>query len=191
MQSLRNCIRGAVACGLDWIQLREKDLATGELFDLVKFAIREARKSETRILVNDRLDIAIAAAAEGVHLGENSIPASDVVEWRRSAGHESFQIGASCHSLDAALAAERAGADYVIFGPIFATPSKAAYGEPQGLDTLRAVCAAVVIPVLAIGGITLENADECTTAGATGIAAIRLFQESPDLQAVVNRLRSQ
>ena len=104
--------------------------------------------------MNDRLDVALAANAAGVHLGENSLPLEAVAEWRRSSGRTDFLIGVSCHSLDAARAAERGGADYIFFGPVFATPSKAAFGPPQGIERLREVCAAVKIPVLAIGGIT-------------------------------------
>jgi thiamine-phosphate pyrophosphorylase len=113
-----------------------------------------------------------------------------VAEWWRSAGRAGFLIGASCHSLEAAQAAEGAGADYIFFGPVFATPSKAAFGAPQGIERLREVCRSVTIPVLAIGGITVENAHSCFDVGAAGMAAIRLFQESADLSDVVNRLRA-
>ena len=133
--------------------------------------------------MNDRLDVALAAGADGVHLGEASLPVEAVAEWRRSAGHGEFQIGVSCHSVESARAAERGGADYIIFGPVFATPSKASFGPPQGIARLREVCAAVRIPVLAIGGVTLENADSCIDAGAAGVAAIRLFQETPNAAA--------
>jgi len=92
--------------------------------------------------------------------------------------------------LAAAVEAERAGADYIFFGPVFATPSKAAYGPAQGLEKLGEVCRSVRIPVLAIGGITLENAATCLDSGAAGVAAIRLFQESADPAAVVEQIRS-
>jgi len=115
-----------------------------------------------------------------------------VVRWRRTAGQQAgtFLMGVSCHSGAAAVEAERDGADYLIFGPVFATPSKAAFGAPQGLDRLAEVCRSVRIPVLAIGGVALENASACLAAGAAGLAAIRLFQEAPDLSSLVNRLRS-
>jgi thiamine-phosphate pyrophosphorylase len=140
-------------------------------------------------LVNDRIDVALATGAAGVHLGESSIPAGTVGEWRRAAGRTNFRIGVSCHSMEAARTAEDSGADYIFFGPVFATPSKAAYGAPQGIEKLQQVCRAVRIAVIAIGGVTVENANSCVAAGARGIAAIRLFQESGDLPALVNRLR--
>jgi thiamine-phosphate pyrophosphorylase len=102
---------------------------------------------------------------------------------------EDFYIGVSCHSLEAAKSAERGGADYLFFGPVFDTPSKAAYGPPQGLNRLAEVCRSVSIPVLAIGGITLANCAACFSAGASGIAAIRLFQDASDLPDLVQALR--
>jgi len=95
----------------------------------------------------------------------------------------------SCHSLETAKAADESRADYIFFGPVFATPAKAAYGAPQGLERLAEVCRAVALPVLAIGGITLENASACLSAGAAGIAAIRLFQEAPEIARIVRALR--
>jgi thiamine-phosphate pyrophosphorylase len=188
-QALVEAIRKAAAAGVDWIQIREKDLAARALAELAGLAITCTLRTPTRIMLNDRLDVALATGAAGVHLGESSIPAETVSEWRRSAGRTDFRIGVSCHSLEAARAAEDSGADYIFFGPVLATPSKAAYGTPQGIDKLQLVCSAVRIPVLAIGGVTVENAVSCVAAGARGVAAIRLFQESDDLPALVNRLR--
>ncbi len=168
---------------MDWIQIREKDLEGSALASLVKRAMDATRGSGAKILVNDRLDVALASGADGVHVGEASLPVETVAEWRRSAGRGEFQIGVSCHSIEAARGAERGGADYIIFGPVFATPSKASFGPARGITRLREVCAGVRIPVLAIGGVTLENADSCMEAGAAGIAAIRLFQETPNAAA--------
>jgi thiamine-phosphate pyrophosphorylase len=136
----------------------------------------ETRGTGTRVLVNDRLDVAMAADAVGVHLGEKSMPIEVVAEWRRSTARLDFLIGVSCHSLESARATERGGADYIFFGPVFATPSKAAFGAPQGIERLREVCASVSIPVLAIGGVNSGNTPDCIAAGAAGIAAIRMFQ---------------
>jgi thiamine-phosphate pyrophosphorylase len=182
-------IRQAAAAGVDWVQLREKDLEGRALFELARRAVGAAG-SRARVIVNDRLDIALAAGVGGVHLGGQSLPVEPVARWRAErAAPASFLIGASCHSLAEAQAAECAGADYLFFGPVFATPAKLSFGPPQGLDRLEEVCRAVAIPVLAIGGVTVENSGECLARGARGIAAIRLFQEAADLAAVVARLR--
>lgn len=181
----------AADAGVDWIQIREKDLSGRHLMQLASETVRRVAKS-CRILVNDRLDVAIAAGAGGVHLGEQSITVEQARRfWGKRNASSAFLVGASTHSLQSAQAAQQAGADYVIFGSVFATPSKAAFGAPQGMDRLTSVCEDVSIPVLAIGGITLENAGECARAGAAGVAAIRLFQEASDVKAVVRALRGQ
>ena len=189
-RSLHDSIRRAAAAGAGWIQIREKDLEARALIELTRFAVAEMGEASVRVLVNDRLDVALASNAGGVHLGEKSLPPETVNEWRRSAGRLDFLIGVSCHSLESARAAGRSGADYIFFGPVFATPSKAASGAPQGIERLREVCASVEIPVLAIGGVNLENARACMTAGAAGIAAIRLFQEAEDLAELAARLKA-
>lgn len=189
-KALLEKIRNAAAAGIDWVQIREKNLETRALADLARLAVAASRGTRTKILVNDRMDIALATGAAGVHLGETSLPLETVAEWRRSAGRAEFLIGASCHSLEAAQKVESAGADYIFFGPIFATPSKAAFGAAQGIERLREVCRSVRIPVLAIGGITVENAHSCFAVGTAGVAAIRVFQESDDMSAVVTRLRT-
>jgi len=189
-------IEAAADAGVDWIQIREKDISGKDCSSLTREALHRAAKSSarktapTRILVNDRLDVAISQSAGGVHLGENSLPLVEVKRLVENRGNrKDFLIGVSCHSLEAARAAASRGADYLFFGPIFATPSKAAFGAPQGLERLAQVCRAVSIPVLAIGGITLENAADCLAAGASGIAAIRLFQDSQDMASLVQSLR--
>jgi thiamine-phosphate pyrophosphorylase len=195
--ALLGVIERAVAAGVDWIQIREKDLAAARLVALTREALRASAGKParpTRILVNDRLDVALAAGAGGVHLGEESLPVEEVRRWLPFAAGESrvgadFLVGVSCHSLESAQTAERAGASYIFFGPVFATPSKAVYGVPQGTERLAEICHTVKIPVLAIGGITFENVRECLSAGAEGIAAIRLFQGAGDLAAVVARFR--
>jgi len=182
-------IEQAAKAGVDWIQLREKDLSGKQLSALAGEATGIAGASA--ILINDRLDVACAVKAGGVHLGEHSLPVGEAKRFiAERVGEGNLLVGASLHSLEAAIQAENDGANYVIFGPVFATPAKAGFGAPQGLPSLRKVCAKLKIPVLAIGGITLENARECLEAGATGIAAIRLFQQASDLPAVVKQLRS-
>ncbi len=158
-------IKKAVADGIDFIQVREKDLEARALFELVCHVRDAAAGSATKILVNDRVDVALAAGIDGVHLPGSGVPTTRVRPLVKT-------LGRSVHTLDEALQAERDGADYVIFGPIFETPGK----KPVGLGVLGSVTSAVKIPVLAIGGITLENANDVMSAGAAGIAAIRMFQ---------------
>jgi len=191
--SVMQCIRTAIAAGADWVQIREKDLAGRKLLGLAQEAV-EAAASQVRILVNDRLDIALAAGAAGVHLGGDSLPAREVVRWcRKGKVSADFLVGVSCHSIEDAREAESAGANYIFFGPVFDTPSKQRFGAPQGIAKLTEVCRAVRIPTIAIGGISAENAAECIRAGAAGIAAIRLFQEQRDstaLREIVKRLHA-
>lgn len=189
-------IETAAAAGVNWIQIREKDLSGRNCGLLTREALQRAAKSPTsnaaptRILVNDRLDVALSEGAGGVHLGENSLPLPEAKRLvKAQALSQHFLIGVSCHSLEAARSAASGGADYLFFGPIFATPRKAAFGAPQGLERLAEVCRAVSIPVLAIGGITLVNASACLAAGASGIAAIRLFQDARDITSLVQSLR--
>jgi thiamine-phosphate pyrophosphorylase len=196
-EALLHKIEAAAAAGVDWIQIREKDLSGKDCAQLTHRAIKRSanpaasRATPAKILVNDRLDIALSEGANGVHLSERGLPISETKRLVNSLGSSrEFRVGKSCHSLEAAKSAEKSGADYIFFGPIFATPSKAAYGPSQGLEHLAAVCRAVAIPVIAIGGITLANCPACLAAGASGIAAIRLFQDAPDLAAVVGNLRN-
>jgi thiamine-phosphate pyrophosphorylase len=174
------CVQSAFDAGADWIEIREKDLPAKALFALVRESVAMAAPhSDTRrVLVNDRLDIAVAAGATGVHLRGESAPAETVVRWCRNGNAPSdFLIGLSCHSLDDAKAAANAGINYIFFGPIFDSPAKRKFGEPQGVDRLSEVCHAVGIPVIAIGGINDRNAADCIRSGASGVAAIRLFQD--------------
>jgi len=182
-------IQKAIEAGVDIIQIREKDLPTRELFELVRATVDSARAQGggSRVVVNDRLDIALAAGAAGVHLGGQSMPPNAV----RASTLKGFLMGVSCHSLDDALKAEAAGADYVLLGPIFETPSKLAYGPPLGLDKLRQVAGSAKVPVLALGGISVERVKACIEAGASGVAGIRLFQDCNDLMDRVRELRAQ
>jgi len=179
-------IEAAVAARIPLFQIREKALHARVLFELVVRAVEITRGSETRLLVNDRSDIASAAGADGVHLTGRSLP-PDVV--RRVYGPE-FLIGVSTHSLEEARAARVSGADFVVFGPVFQTESKRAFGAPQGLEKLRQVCLDLrEFPAIAIGGITLDNAKECLRAGATGVAGISLFNDPDRLLSIVESIR--
>jgi len=198
-EALLQNIEAAAAAGMDWIQIREKDLSGKECAALTREALRHVAQafsntsSAPRLLVNDRLDVALAERAGGVHLGENSLPVEDAIRLIAAAQPplQNFLVGTSCHSLEAVQNAASASADYVFFGPVFATPSKAVFGQPQGLSRLAQACHAVEIPVIAIGGITLENAAQCFASGAAGIAAIRLFQDAGALSLAVQELRQQ
>jgi len=177
---IRCCITGSpasldaiasnLAAGVDWIQIRDKDRSAKALFELVTAAMRLPNPHASKIIVNTRADVAIAAGAAGVHLPSGS-PAARI--WRRPG----FLIGVSCHSLEEVRQAEAEGADYALFGPIFAPLSKSSTLEPRGLGGLAQATAAVRIPVLALGGITRENAAACISAGAAGFAGISLFQK--------------
>ena len=186
-------IAAATHAGVDWVQLREKDLPGRALSRIARAAV-EAAGPGSRIFINDRLDVALAAGAAGVHLGGESLPVQEVASWPAiklgGTAPAGFLIGRSCHSTTEAIAAERDGADYIFFGPVFSTPSKQSYGPAQGTGLLAEVCRAVEVPVLAIGGLTLDNAAECLAAGAAGIAAIRLFQDAEDVSDVVSALRA-
>jgi len=182
-------MEGAARAGVDLIQVREKDLCARELAALVSEGLRRIPKS-CRILVNDRLDIACATGADGVHLGERGFPVKEAKRLLKDRKFpREFLVGVSAHSIESALAAETVGADYVIFGPVFETPSKSMFGLPKGVERLAEVCRKVKIPVIAIGGIAMENARECSAAGAAGIAAIRLFQDGADVATLVQALR--
>jgi thiamine-phosphate pyrophosphorylase len=195
LDRVRDKVRIAAAAGVDWIQIREKDLPTRELLTLTGDAvgIAHAAPEGPRVILNDRLDIALAAGADGVHLGGESTAFADVIQWcRRGNAAAEFLIGVSCHELEEAREAEGVGASYVFFGPVYDTPSKRSFGSPQGIARLIRVCEAVHIPVIAIGGVSEKNAAETLRAGVAGIAAIRLFQESEDAESsksVVGRLR--
>lgn len=178
-------VRRATQAGVTAVQLREKSLSARALYELARQAASITRGTSTRLLVNDRADIARAAAADGVHLTARSMGA-DVI--RRLFGAQ-FLIGASAHSLDEARRARDRGADFVLLGPIFDTPQKRSYGPPLGLDALRKTAAELrPFPVVAVGGITAENVACVFEAGASGVAAIRLFSEADDLVSTVERI---
>lgn len=165
---LLDCITRAAADGVELIQVREKDLHARDLLELVQAAVRAVSPWRARVLVNGRADIALAAKAHGVHLPSDAILAA---EWRRFLPVD-FLIGVSCHLLNDMKEAD--AADFIVYGPVFESPGK---GPGVGLGALREAVNCTRVPVFALGGITLGNAASCIDAGASGIAAIRMFQD--------------
>jgi thiamine-phosphate pyrophosphorylase len=168
------------------VQIREPRLPDRALLELTGRACDAARDSNTRVLVNDRLDVAVAAGAHGVHLRGTSFSAARV----RARVGEAFLIGRSVHELVEALAAEReGGCDYLFFGTVFPSPSKPEGHRIAGLEALRDVCRRVTVPVVAIGGVTRERVPAVSAAGAAGIAAISLFDAAESLRSTVEFVR--
>lgn len=186
-QNILAQVSSAVEAGIDLIQIREKNLTARALFELTQRAVEITHKSSTRLLVNDRADIAAGAGADGVHLMTRSLDASIV---RQTFGPD-FLIGASTHSLIEATSARDGGADFIVFGPVFQTESKAQYGDPVGLDKLADAARTLSgFPVLALGGIATANAAECLRVGAGGVAGISLFSDPANLRLIVNAIKS-
>ncbi len=162
----------ARACdgGLRWVQLREKDLAAGKLVALAEELRAVTAERGASLIINDRVDVALAVGADGVHLPANGLPPAVA---RRLVG-EGLLVGASTHSLDEVRRAAEGGADYLTFGPLFYTPSKAAYGPPVGLTLLQEVVEALgpSVPVLGLGGVKPGNVAEVLSHGARGVALI-------------------
>ena len=173
----------AVSGGVNIVQLREKDLPGGDLYRTA-VELHSVLRGRALLLVNERADVALACGGDGVHLPEDGLPIKAV----RDIAGESCIIGRSVHSVDAALRAEQDGADYVIAGNIFATSSKP--GRPAaGIELVRAVAEAVRVPVIAIGGITPENAGSVIEAGADGVAVIGAIMDADDPKEAAERLR--
>ncbi len=195
-------IAEAAQAGVDFVQLRERDLSIRELERLAVEAVKRVRevKSGTKLLINSRLDVALAVGADGVHLRSDDISASDArAIWSRSAARTDCVIGVSCHSLRDVLSAEGHGADFAVYGPVFGKQRSEA--APVGVEGLASVLIRggapskveagqkLRMPVIALGGVTLANAAHCVRAGAAGVAAIRMFQEN-DVAAVAKALES-
>jgi thiamine-phosphate pyrophosphorylase len=180
-------ISEAASAGVDYLQLREKDLTGRELESLAKEAVHWVRKSGscTRLLINSRMDVALAAGAAGVHLRSNDVSPADVRKiWQQANPSVQPIIAVSCHNEAEVISAQNAGADFVVFAPVF--EKKGTSAPTRSLEELRNV-SRHKIPVLALGGVTLQNAASCIAAGASGVAAIRLFQEN-EIASIVKKL---
>ncbi len=178
----------AAHAGVDYIQLREKDLAPRDLQQLARDAVRTVREhsASTKLLINGRSDVALAAGADGLHLSANKHDASDVrAQWMRDSDR-ALVIAVSVHTIEEVRTAAVQGADFAVLAPIFEKVNTNA--QPIGLGALRTACATEGFAVLALGGVTVANAGSCLDAGAAGVAAIRLFQNG-DIEETVRRLR--
>jgi thiamine-phosphate pyrophosphorylase len=167
-RDLLTVVEQALDGGVRAVQLREKDLGGRELYELAGRLKALCSSHGARLFINDRIDVALAVDAGGVQMGSGAMP---IAPARELLGDAKL-IGASTHSLAEALAAEKAGADFILFGPVYFTPSKAAYGKPQGLDPLREAVEKISLPVYAIGGVKPENVAAVKKTGARGIAVI-------------------
>ncbi len=174
---LPEILHHAVVAGLPAIQVRERDLPTGELLPLLQEIQSITTPRAVPLIVNDRVDLMMALNLDGVHLRSNSLPAQPV---RELAGSRRL-IGVSTHSAEDVQRANQQGADYVVFGPIFDTPSKRAFGHPLGLALLTEVCRRSSVPVFAIGGITCERVGDVRRAGAHGVAVIGALLTRDDI----------
>ncbi len=174
----------AVDSGVTVVQLREKDLSSGDLYDLA-VTVHAVLRGRALLLVNDRIDVAIAAGADGVHLPEHTLPLQKLRDYVGDA----CIVGRSVHSVEAALRAEQEGADYVQVGAVYETRSHPGQ-TPAGIELVRAVAEAVRVPIVAVGGITPERVAEVIEAGADGIAVISAILDADDPQAAARALQT-
>jgi thiamine-phosphate pyrophosphorylase len=182
---LTEAVEAAIDGGVTMVQLREKNVSGREFYELALEMRALTKRRRVPLVINDRLDIALAVGAEGLHIGQSDLPLAAA---RRVAGKGMF-IGISAGSVEEAAAAERDGADYLGAGAVFPTGSKTDAGDAIGLETLAAICRAVKIPVVGIGGIGPENAGAVMRAGAAGIAVISALISQPDIKAAAEDLR--
>ena len=183
-KNLIHTVRCALDGGVRAIQLREKDLSTHALYRLAEQIQELCEYYDAELYINDRVDIALAVGAAGVHLGHNSIPPAAA----RTLLGPTRKIGVSTHSLAEARSAEASGADFVAFGPVYYTPSKASYGQPQGLDALKKILENIALPVYAIGGIKKENLRATMLTGCRGVALISAIMGAKDPKIATERL---
>jgi len=175
---LPEAVRLALQGGVRAVQLREKDLPVRELLALAQELRAITREFGAKLFINDRVDVAVAVGADGVHLGHQSMPPEAV---RKAAG-KGLLIGVSTHNPEEARAAEAGGADFITFGPIFQTPSKSEYGVPVGIDAIKAIKNEVKIPIFALGGIKSGNVRQVIMSGASGMAMISAILAAPDIK---------
>ena len=181
---LASILQRVLTVGTPAIQLRERDLCAKDLLALTRAVQTFTTQRGSQLLVNDRIDVALSLDGVGVHLRSNSLPAAVA---RRLLGPQRL-LGVSAHSMDEAVRAEANGADYVVFGPVYETPSKQAFGPPLGLSKLEAVCQVVQVPIIGIGGVTVDRARDVRRAGAFGVAVITAILSAEDVEAATRAL---
>jgi thiamine-phosphate pyrophosphorylase len=189
-RDLLGVLEQALDGGVRAVQLREKDLSARDLFLLAERSHKLCQVYRAALFINDRVDVALAVDAAGVQLGKPSIP----VETARTLLGSQKLIGVSTHTLQEANEAEQSGADFILFGPVYFTASKAAYGSPQGLSALKTIVDNISLPVYAIGGITLENIQSTQNTGVRGVALISAIVSAANpkeaAEKMLRRLRS-
>ncbi len=178
-------IKAACSNGLKAVQLREKDLPAKEFLELAQSVKLIINKYKSSLIINDRLDIALLSAANGVHIPTNGIQLNFI---RKIAPR--IIAAKSVHSLSEAIKAQSEGYDYLLFGPVYRTPAKIKFGAPQGLKRLKKICEAIKIPVFAVGGITPQRAKICLQSGAHGVAVIRAIMKSANIKKTINDFKN-
>lgn len=176
-RSLASVISQVVDAGVRMVQIREKDLDTRPLVDLVQDLMPLIKRRQGKVFINDRIDLAMALNADGVHLRSDSLPLPLA---RRVFGHEKL-IGISTHSVEEVRKAEGEGANFIVLGPIFETPSKRRFGPPLGLHTLETACRTSRLPIFAIGGLNPTHVPSVLAAGAYGVAVISAILQAPSI----------
>jgi thiamine-phosphate pyrophosphorylase len=179
-------VEEALKGGAKAVQLREKDLSSRALYETAYELRKLTARYDARLFINDRIDIALAVAADGVHLGSTSIP---VHRARQILGDKRL-IGVSCHNTVSAINAQEKGADFITFGPVYYTPSKAVYGNPVGVGKLAEISELLRIPVFALGGINRKNVSQVIETGAHGIALVSAILAAADPHAEMKALLS-
>jgi thiamine-phosphate pyrophosphorylase len=184
ISALFRAVEEALRGGVKAVQLREKDVTIRELLSMAYHLRKLTAHYRAKLFINDRVDVAIAVDADGVHLNRNSIPVSAA----KKASKGRLVVGVSTHSLGEAIDAEKEEADFITFGPVYETPSKLKYGEPVGINSLKKVCSEVSLPVFGIGGIMEERIREVMDCGCEGVAAISAILNSKDIKKTTERI---
>ncbi len=184
---LVDTVKELLQAGIRMVQLREKDLSAAELYPLARDLRLLTHRYNALLLINDRIDIAQAVGADGVHLGGHSLP---IKKTREILGSKAL-IGVSTHSALEAESAQNQGADFITYGPVFFTPSKAPFGPPVGVNSLQTVCNCCKIPVYALGGVKIDNTVEIMNSGAYGVSMISALLSAPDPNQAVQQFSTE